>query len=45
MIEQAKPGDGNLERPHAAWTDFPRITKVVVARPTLIIPGVANATH
>ncbi len=44
MVETTKPGDGSLEQSQAAWENFLRLTKVVVAVSALILVGVAFAT-
>lgn len=44
MAEQATQGDSSLGQSQAAWTNFLRLTKVVVALLALILVGVAFAT-
>ena len=44
MVETTKPDDGSLEQSQAAWENFLRLTKVVVAASALILVGIAFAT-
>ena len=44
MAEQTTRGENSLEQSQAAWTNFLRLTRVVVALSALVLLGVAFAT-
>lgn len=44
MAEQATPGTSSLEQSQAAWTNFLRVTKVIVALTVISLILIAFAT-